>query len=99
MGHHNRQSRMIICEGCGVTVVTFGTKTKWCKECAEKQRKLYEARHKKKKRAEKPLNHEDASIWFHDSPEDIKKCLECERPKCRNCLDYRYNLAHGKKER
>ena len=25
-----------------------------------------------------------------DTPEEIQKCLHCERPKCLNCLDYHY---------
>lgn len=89
MSRGSRKPRTIICEGCGVAVVTIGSRTRWCKECAKKQVKVYEARHREKMRREKPLNPEDASIWFHDSPEDIQMCLSCKRAECRNCLDYK----------
>ncbi len=89
MGHHNRQSRMIICEGCGVTVVTIGSRTRWCKECAKKQAKVYEARAREKRKREKPAVTESNVISFCDSPEAIQKCLSCKLPTCRNCLAYR----------
>lgn len=97
MGKHNRKPRTIICEGCGVTVVTNGTRTIWCKECADKQREVYEARHRAKRRLAKPVVVQNNDITFHDSPEEIQKCLSCKRPTCKNCLEYRRNLQYRKK--
>ncbi len=89
MGRGSRKPRTIICEGCGVAVVTIGSRTRWCKECAKKQVKVYEAREREKRKREKPAVTESNVISFCDSPEAIQKCLSCKLPTCRNCLAYR----------
>ena len=98
MGRLYRKPRTIICEGCGVEVVTAGTQTKWCKECAEKQRKIDWAKYKAKKKLEKPADVKSNDINFHDSPEEIQMCLSCKRPTCRNCLEYQKNQLPYKKK-
>lgn len=27
--------------------------------------------------------------YIHDTPEQIKKCLSCDKPECTNCLWYK----------
>lgn len=93
-----RKERIIICATCGKEVVTKGTTTKRCPECS----KIYLQKMQKERNMERSLmrqnNGENNNIWFCDSPEEIKQCLECKKPKCRNCLDYRKNQLPYKKK-
>lgn len=78
--------RIIICDTCGKEVVTTGGHTLRCKECA---RKVVNAQRRKARKYRREMNGDypgNDLIRCYDSPEEIKKCLSCEKPACRNCL-------------
>lgn len=79
-------TRTIICDTCGIEVVTTGRHTLRCKECA---RKVVNAKQRKARKIRRLMNGEIPGgdlIWCHDSPEEIQMCLNCKRPECGNCL-------------
>lgn len=86
------------CPECGAEVRTRYRNRKFCEACAERRRKeaakRADAKRKEKDKAarramakteDKELVHNE-EIYFHDSPEDIQKCLNCTKPKCNDCL-------------
>jgi DNA-directed RNA polymerase subunit RPC12/RpoP len=84
-----RKERIIICVTCGKEVVTKGTTTKRCPECSKINTQRKNREYQIALSLMRENNAENNSIWFHDSPEDIQKCLECKKPKCKNCLQSR----------
>ena len=80
------------CPECGVEVRTRYKNRKFCKECAKRRcvesNRRADAKRKERRRAERqttePVHKEE--IYFHDSPEDIQKCLNCTKPRCNDCL-------------
>lgn len=78
--------RIIICDTCGIEVVTTGGHTLRCKECARKVSNAKKQKARKIRRVMKGENPENNLIWCHDSPEEIQMCLNCEKPTCKNCL-------------
>ena len=89
MQQRKKRERIIICATCGKEVVTASNNRKRCPECAEQKRKMDQHKAWKAKKVMQGENPENALIWFCDSPENIKKCLNCKRPDCHNCLDYK----------
>lgn len=79
------KERIIHCADCGVEVVTYSNRTKFCRECAGKQQWKYEKNRQEKERLEKNTD-PDPTYHACDSPEKIKKCLNCTKPVCNNCL-------------
>lgn len=93
--------RVFNCPDCGVEVKTKYHRTVRCKECARKHKLEYRREWHQKNGAllmtEEAIARRNNGAFddregFHrgDSPEDIQKCLNCQRPKCRNCLGYMY---------
>ena len=100
-----QKERTFNCPDCGVEVTTMYNRTLRCKECAKKrnaeQKKAANRRQNDKRRmnraaTEKPTRRNDL---FHDSPEDIQKCLNCTRPKCGNCLSYMYTKKADRRKK
>ena len=98
--------RVFNCPDCGVEVKTKYSRTLRCKECARKHDleckrqwhkengALLNTEEAVKKR--ESARAEDDSLHFCDPPENIKKCLTCERKKCNNCLSM---YARSKEEK
>lgn len=84
------KERIVICRDCGAEVKTRASRTLRCKECAQKhiqeKRKLTLEKFREKRRNEEIAEYEKFTYQFCDSPENIQKCLNCERAKCVNCL-------------
>ena len=85
------KERTIICEDCGVDVITRGGRTKVCPECAKKRCK---ERWKKAGERRREVNEIKKTFapagmtdQFCDTSENIQKCLNCARAKCNNCLE------------
>lgn len=95
------KERIIICEECGAEVVTKYSRTRFCKECAEKRAKIqYDQKLEwlRQKRAMEDKVEPEEPIHTCDSPEKIQMCLNCKRKECTNCLASSDN-PFGSKER
>ena len=80
-------TRTIICMDCKEKYETIGWSTKRCPTCAEKHIKEMH-RIRKKERAQGKRQDKDNVVYFYDSPEQIRQCLNCERRKCNDCMKY-----------
>ena len=84
----NGKERTILCESCGVEVVTKYSRTRFCPECSARRNMesiLRSQERQRKKRMDKP---EDDEFYLHycDSQEKIQLCLNCPQKECTNCL-------------
>lgn len=82
----------IRCADCGVETLATHNATKFCPECAKRRRqesmaRAYE-RVRLKRQAEKPEDPDEREIHYCDPPENIQRCLNCEKEDCSNCLFY-----------
>lgn len=95
--------KMINCADCGAETLATHNKTKFCPECAEKREKnrLAELAKKQalKRKDEKPVEPDEREIHFCDSLENVKMCLNCEKPVCTNCLFYGTNAKKKARKR
>ena len=94
------RERIVICVDCGAEVKTTTSRTQRCNACAY-QRVKERARQKAKEKSAKIAQEEKTpyvmeTYHFCDSPENIQKCLNCTKQKCRNCLG---NLYRKKPDR
>ena len=92
---------MIRCADCGAEVLATHNKTKFCPECRKRRERegqlRYRARMRKKRKAEKPEEAIDREVHYCDSPENVQKCLNCNKPKCTNCLHSGTNTPKKRK--
>ena len=87
------KERTFNCPDCGVEVKTPYSRTLRCRECTRKHNLEYRKQwHKendhlrnRKKRKSDAIG-DPETTHFCDLQENIQKCLNCERPKCGNCL-------------
>lgn len=77
------------CQKCGAEVPRTGTHQKYCKQCAQIViRERWQEASKRKQERRSAIK--KAGLKGSDTPEMIQKCLNCELPRCVNCL------YHGK---
>lgn len=68
-----------VCRMCGKTFTPLSPNGKWCVDCRDKANKEREKAYREQFRAAKP---EDNTLHTCDSPEKVKKCLNCTRGGC-----------------
>lgn len=94
--------KMINCADCGAETLATHNKTKFCTACRERRdmesRERRRVRLQLKKQEEKPEEPDEREIHYCDSPENVQKCLNCEKPTCTNCLFYARNAKKKAKK-
>lgn len=85
------KERIFNCPDCGVLVKTTVANKLRCRECAENwhRERAREAQARLQERRKAGIEPKPRDVnEYHDSPENIQKCLNCKLPKCKNCLSY-----------
>lgn len=80
-------TRTIICEDCGMEYETIGWSTKRCPPCSAAHNREMQRKRNHERTAERRSSKEN-ELYFYDSPDQIKRCLNCRLPSCKNCLRY-----------
>lgn len=94
--------KMIRCADCGAETLATHNKTRFCSDCAKRRDKESRARsterQMQKRMRKKPEEPDDREIHFCDPPENVQKCLNCDKPDCTNCLFYARNAKKKAKK-
>ena len=91
----NGKERVFNCPDCGVEVRTKYSRTVRCKECARKRnlelkKKWHDENDPLRDRRRLVADKDFYDLQCCDTPENVQKCLNCQKPKCGNCLGYVY---------